>query len=211
MKAVVKAVVEGRILPPAAGVGLGTMTSRLLLFTFFWWVLVEGDLRHAWLGGVFVVIAVALSYAFWPVGSWRWKLTQLPRFLPFFIRESFLGGLDIARRAFSPSLPLQSRLLSYRMRLPGGAPRAFLAWVIGLVPGTASVHLHEESLQIHIIGDPSEAEVRLREVEARVARLFGVEVGPPGADGTGAPGSISEVRSTQPQNEEPKEGTTTAH
>ncbi len=181
---------------------LRTVPVRILVFTFLWWVLVEGELRYAWLAGGLIALAVAVSYLLWPVGSWRWKPLRLLPFLLYFGRSSVQGGVDIARRAFSPSLPLESFLLRFHLRLDDEAAKAFLAWTIGLVPGTASVRLQDGILFVHVIGDPPEVEERLQEVEERVARLFGAELGPPGEFGSGKPGSVSDIRTTEPQSEE---------
>jgi multicomponent Na+:H+ antiporter subunit E len=53
-----------------------------------------------------------------------------------FIWTSVVAGLDIARRAFSPSLPLKLGYLHYPVGLPPGTSRNLFTSVTSLMPGT---------------------------------------------------------------------------
>lgn len=53
-----------------------------------------------------------------------------------FVWGSIVAGLDIARRAFSPSLPLKPGYVTYRVALPPGTSRNVFTSVTSLMPGT---------------------------------------------------------------------------
>lgn len=53
-----------------------------------------------------------------------------------FVWGSVVAGLDIARRAFSPSLPLKPGYVTYRVALPPGTSRNLFTSVTSLMPGT---------------------------------------------------------------------------
>jgi hypothetical protein len=45
------------------------------------------------------------------------------RLAPGFLRSSLLGGIDVARRALHPRMPLDAGWIAYRTKLPRGLPR----------------------------------------------------------------------------------------
>ncbi len=55
-----------------------------------------------------------------------------------FVWGSVVAGLDIARRAFSPSLPLKPGYVTYPVALPPGTSRNLFTSVTSLMPGTLS-------------------------------------------------------------------------
>lgn len=149
---------------------------RAALLTVAWWVLTGGSL-DSWLFGVpTIAFATFASVALLPAGGWRPSLVGLARFVPFFLRQSLAGGWDVALRALRPSRPLSPEVFEYALRLPESPARAFMAGVTGLLPGTLSVGLGDGRIRVHSLTDDPGAAETLRELEARVADLFGLEL-----------------------------------
>ncbi len=147
---------------------------RAASFLVGWWAFTEGSWKE-WGVGIAVVVAATLaSFHLLPLRSWRWSLTGLLLFVPYFLWQSLMGGLDVAWRALHPRMPLKTALLNYTVRLPGDLPRVFLAWTVSLLPGTASVWLQGNRLTVHVLND-EDFEPRMRVVEDRIARIFGVQ------------------------------------
>lgn len=144
-----------------------------VVLTLLWAALSGGE---DWAFGVVAIIAVVvLSQALVPLPAMGVSLPGLARFLAFFVHGSVVGGVDVSRRALSPSLPLEVHSYWHTVGLPPGAPRAVLVGAISLLPGTLSVRLQEEALLVHsIAGDPACTIARL---EARVSALFGLPGG----------------------------------
>ena len=151
-----------------------SLVFRTVIFALLWWVLTEGA-PNSWLVGVPVVLlAVLASEALLPGVSW--SLHGAVRFVPFFLWHSLHGGVDVARRALHPRLPISPELFDYRWRLPPGLPRVFMANTVSLLPGTLSAEMDEEYLRVHVLDQTGNFVSGLAVVEARVARLFGLSL-----------------------------------
>ncbi len=97
--------------------------------------------------------------------------------MPWFLVQAVRGGIDVAGRALRPSLPLEPDFLSYAVRLPEGSARVFFLNCISLLPGTFSAEFDGERIRVHLLAEPEKGPERLDALEARVARLFGAELG----------------------------------
>lgn len=110
-------------------------------------------------------------------GAARFRLTAFLRFLPYFLSISLRGGVDVARRAFSPSMPLAPEFLDYRLRVePGGSAAVFFASVISLVPGTLCVSIEGELVGVHVLDRRTKVFDELARLERRVAPIFGESI-----------------------------------
>ena len=153
---------------------LPRIAARAAIGIFLWWSLTEGDLSKWWIGALVIAAATAASLALQPVIGWR--PVGLIRLLPFFLRQSILGGVDVARRALHPRLPLDPVFLECHLRLPAGPARVLLANTMSLLPGTVSVELREDRLRLHVLDQAMPAVATLRALEERIAALFGLEL-----------------------------------
>lgn len=155
---------------------LGDAAIRTAVFALIWWALQE-ERSPNWLYATPIIIAAACtSMVLKPRLRSRWQLRRLPAFTAFFIRESVLGAVDVARRALAPSLPARPVFYTYPLRLTDEAASVMLASVVSLLPGTVSVSLTDETLTVHVIDQDIPVETSLPQLEARVADLFGLEL-----------------------------------
>jgi multicomponent Na+:H+ antiporter subunit E len=153
---------------------------RLFGFGLLWWALTEGDTYHLWLGAFAIAAATTTSLLLFPKNAWPWALRGFLRFGPYFLWQSLAGGIDVARRALAPSMPIQPAVIRFHLRLRHPPAAAFLAWTVGLLPGTASIRLRRDVLEIHALDARLPIGRRLREVEERVAALFSQQLSNPG-------------------------------
>ena len=161
------------------GVSAATLLCRTLPLVLLWWVLSGGD-AGSWLIGVPVILgATVLGLALRPSGGWRWTLTGAVRFVPFFLRQSLGGGVDVALRALRPGRPLHPAFVDYELRLAENPARVFMANVISLLPGTLSAQLEGRRLRVHTLTRGQEVPDDLQDLESRVAALFGLELTAP--------------------------------
>lgn len=155
----------------------GRAVLAAALFALLWWALTEGAV--AWVfGAVVVAVATVAAFLLAPNDAPRLSLAAVPRFLGFFVYESVRGGLDVARRALHPRLPLAPGLLEYRLRLPPGPARIFLVNVVSLLPGTLSADLGETDLTVHVLDHRRPVLIELQTLERHIAALFGMELDP---------------------------------
>ena len=147
---------------------------RLALLALIWLGLNGGD-WSSWIVGVPVVLAAGwISVKLLPATSWHWSVGGAITFAGWFLRESLRGGWDVASRALSPKLALSPAIVRVPLHLPPGAARWFFCSVISLLPGTAVVAIAEASLCVHALDCSPGVEEELRELEDRVAALFGL-------------------------------------
>lgn len=152
---------------------LRSLTTRLLLFAVLWWVLTEGASPMSAWGIAGIAAAVGLSLHVFPAGHWNWRLVPLIRFVPYFLWQSLLGGLDVAYRALRPKAVVQPEVVSHGFSLQQEPARVFFLWVVSLLPGTAAMNLQEDKARVHVLDTNLAAPEKLEELEKRIAALFG--------------------------------------
>lgn len=148
-------------------------TARLVLFALIWLVLVGVD-PVSWIVGIPSVLLATFAAARLStlVGADPSPL-RLVAFVPFFVWESVLGGVDVARRVLSPRLRIDPALISYRPRLRGAAANVVFLDTISLLPGTLSADIRHGVIQVHALDGEVSVVTGLERLEERVARLFG--------------------------------------
>ena len=160
------------------------LAVRLAVLSALWATLVEGNPKGLAVGLLALPLAAWGSLVLEPPGRVRPRPLALLRFLPFCVWRALAGGLDVARRALQPRLPLSPGRLRTRSRLPRGPARFFLTSMVSLVPGTLAVEEEGDTLTLHLldVSPPSKAAAlaQLRDLEARVARVFGLPPPPRG-------------------------------
>jgi multicomponent Na+:H+ antiporter subunit E len=148
------------------------IARRGLLLTALWWALSGGDFSSPLLVAAVIAAANAVSIALIPPLV-RWPLLGTIRFAGFFVRQSVLGGLDVARRAMHlRHPPLEPELVERRLILRGDAARVFFTGCVSLLPGTLSAALDGGRLTIHVLDVRLPYERTLDLLERRVAELF---------------------------------------
>ncbi len=154
---------------------LRRVTLRVLLLALLWLILTGGDTDNLWLGALAILGGALVSLALLPDGGWRWTPSGIVRFLPFFLWQSLVGGMDVALRALRPDPPLNPDILEYEFRLPESPARVFMADAVSLLPGTLSTEIEGGHLRVHALSGPEALET-LRELESKTAGLFGLEL-----------------------------------
>ncbi len=150
-------------------------TIRLGGCLLLWWVLTGGG-ATSWIIGL-PAIALALwvmnrlpQAPFWPI-----SFSGLLQFIPYFLLQSVSGGIDVARRAYSPMLPLDPQIIEFPLKLPAGRPQIFFLNSVSLLPGTLSADLSGKILKVHVLD--RKVDPQLGKLENRVAHLFKCSLG----------------------------------
>jgi multicomponent Na+:H+ antiporter subunit E len=154
---------------------LATSAAWAPPFAFAWWALSEGRPGSWGVGAPVVALAAALSAALVRPARHRVRWGPALRFAGWFAVQSLKGGVDVARRALSPSLPLDAGFVELRTTLPEGAPRVLLADATSLLPGTSTVDLDGDRVLVHGLVADAALERDFRALEGRVAAIFGLE------------------------------------
>ena len=145
---------------------------RGVLFSLIWWSLSNGVTASWWIGVPAVLLALISSLYLLPPMTMVWSAWL--KFIPFFISRSLYGGIDVARRAFHPALPLAPDIVKIPLRLRAGLARVFMINTINLLPGTLSVSIDQNQLKVHVLDRHQDFRSEILQVEEYVSRLFGI-------------------------------------
>jgi len=149
---------------------------HFLALSLLWLMFTEGR-GDAWIIGIpTLLLAAGLYQKTAPTTHLYWRMHSLPEFIFYFLRASLQGGIDVARRALSPHMPLQPGFINYRLRLPPGPARMFLINTISLLPGTLSAKIENDQLCLHALSLKSPVAEETAQLEAKVARLFNLRL-----------------------------------
>jgi multicomponent Na+:H+ antiporter subunit E len=155
------------------------IAGRLLLYgllmALIWWSLTGGDAEAWWFGVPVVMFAALTSAMLSPRSGLCIRIRGLATFITFFLLESVRGGIDVARRALHPRLPIAPGFVQHAFRLPEGPGRIFLVNTISLLPGTLSAELRDAGVVVHALDESMPVAQNLSALEDRVAALFGGE------------------------------------
>jgi len=146
-----------------------------------WLVIAEGDVSSLVIGAPISVLAAGVSTALRPQPFARLSFAGLARFSAFFAVQSVKGGIDVALRAYRPSMPLDPACVTYHLRLQDTLQRVLFSTVVSLLPGTLSAAFQGDTLVVHALDKTQSVTDGLADLERRIADLFGVSL--PGAAG----------------------------
>lgn len=150
---------------------LGLIASRAALAAVGWCTL-TGGVTEGWLVGL-PAVAVAALFSAWLLPTLALFPLGAIRFAGFFLRQSLLGGIDVARRAFMRRPPLSPAVVAYDFRVASELERVMLTNTVSLLPGTLGADLDRERLHVHVLDDGRDVRGELELAERRVAELFG--------------------------------------
>lgn len=99
-------------------------------------------------------------------------LRYLPSFLGFFLAELFIGGWDVARRAWHPRLPIAPQWVTYEMTTEQPRVHLLLSAMVGLLPGTFASHFEGQTLYVHALDQRQHWRNTAQRLEQHLERLL---------------------------------------
>lgn len=139
---------------------------------FVLWMLLIGVYPADLLVGLIAATTAAgISIRLMPPERHHVRLLAVPRYLGHFAWQSVLGGIDVARRAFSPSMPMNPGLVRYSPQCPRGGTRNALASLSSLLPGTLTVDDGDTVMLYHCLDLDQPVQEQLGAEEAAVAAM----------------------------------------
>jgi multicomponent Na+:H+ antiporter subunit E len=157
---------------PATSI-LRTAGSRGIALFVLWVVLMQSakpvDLL---LGALAACVATYVSLRLLPPATGRVRFLQLVALLPRFLWQSLRAGIDVAARAFSPSLPLRTGFVEYRTGFPRGQARNNFATITSLMPGTVPSGDGPNTIEFHCLDVEQPIAAQMAEEERLFARAL---------------------------------------
>ena len=168
------------------------MVLRFLSYLAVWLIMVGTGFGDLLSGLAAAGLATWCSLVLLPPlrGPGEVRPLLLVRLVLWFVWVSVLAGLDIARRAFSPRLPLSPGWLVYTSRLPGEVPRNLFTSMASLMPGTLCTGTDDSgALIFHCLDVAQPVASQLADEEGRLIAALGLQPGaePLPGDTSGAP------------------------
>jgi multicomponent Na+:H+ antiporter subunit E len=152
---------------------LSTIVRAAGLFVI-WIVLAGYDTGDLIAGAVAAASAAWVSLHLFAPSAGGLRLSMLVRFALRFLYQSLIAGIDVARRALDPRLPLHCGFVLYPPVLPPGPRRQAFISVMSLLPGTVPAGTGDGGrLLIHCLDVGQPVAAQLAAEEALFARLFG--------------------------------------
>jgi multicomponent Na+:H+ antiporter subunit E len=141
---------------PAARPPLGALFARGAGYFALWVVLMGWAPDQLLFGALTAAVAAWISLKLLPAGTLRIRFWPLLALVPRFLWQSVVAGVDVARRAFDPRLPLAPGFIVYRSRNPPGTARTVFTSYSSLLPGTVPCGEIEGGVVYHCldVGQP---------------------------------------------------------
>jgi multicomponent Na+:H+ antiporter subunit E len=149
----------------------------LLRFTAYlglWLILIGFDWTNFAVGIIAAGCATWVSVVLLPIGRQQVSLLALARMALRLPVQSIVAGVDVARRALDPRMPLQPGFITYATGLPGGPSRNAFRALMSLQPGTLPVSVEETGdLLIHCLDTSQPIADQLSAEEALFVQVTG--------------------------------------
>lgn len=151
---------------------LESFIIRFALFAIGWLVLLgESKLDDIWLVILFLAATTIISIYSIPPGLWTLRPLGVLRFFVYFLITALRGGWDVARRVFFKIVPMDPDFVTIKhKRQP--LKTLILAWVISLLPGTASCVIKKKTIVVHVLDKKLPFKEEIRELQTRIDDMF---------------------------------------
>jgi len=151
--------------------------ARAAAFFLLWVALMpSAKLPDVAVGALAAVGATRASLRLLPPQAGSVNFGALLKFLPHFVRMSVMAGVDVARRALHPRLPLRPGFVVCPVGFPPGLARNEFASITSLLPGSVPVGEEEGALIFHSldVSQPVARQIAAEERALAAALVTGV-------------------------------------
>jgi multicomponent Na+:H+ antiporter subunit E len=148
------------------------LLARSAGFLAFWLILSGLNPANLLVGAMVAAVATSISLRLLPPGRRRFRPIALARLAWRFLCQSVVAGVDVARRALDPRLPLRPGFVTYPVRFPPGTARNAFTALTSLLPGTVPAGDSGGRLVYHCLDVDQPVVPQLAAEEAALARAL---------------------------------------
>jgi len=143
-------------------------------FFFGFWLILYGVKSPDFVIGASTAIAASwASLLLLSPGQWRLDPVALSKLSLRFAIQSIVAGIDVARRALDPRMPLRPGFVNYPVRFPPGPTRNTFATLTSLLPGTVPAGYRNGQIVYHCLDINQPVVSQLAAEEAALAQALG--------------------------------------
>ncbi len=153
--------------------GASSFLIRGAVFFLLWCALMGVTPVDVVVGALTAAVAARISLQLLPVGMLPIRPLPLLLLVPHFLWQSVVAGVDVARRAFDPRLPVRPGFIRYASRLAPGARRNAFTTYTSLLPGTVPCGDEEGEIVFHCLDVRQPVAEQLAEEERRLTQVLG--------------------------------------
>lgn len=167
-------------LPPASSSITLAALPRFAAYLVLWNVLIGFSPVNFAVGVLSAACATWVSLELLPLTGRHISIPALLRLAVRLPLQSLIAGVDVARRALAPSLPLEPGFVTYSTGLASGPGRDAFCALTSLQPGTLPVCVERSGdLLIHCLDISQPVAAQLAAEESQLAQLIGSGARPP--------------------------------
>ena len=150
----------------------------LYIIIFSFWLLLSGvlDSFHIISGLISTGIVTKFTYDMVYVSeTGHHNVIKIIRFfiyLPWILYQIILANFDVAKKALSPTMPIDPDFVTFNSFLQGDLSKTVLANSITLTPGTVTVDIDGDEFLIHAISKEAGDDLLEGTMERNVAHIF---------------------------------------
>jgi multicomponent Na+:H+ antiporter subunit E len=152
-----------------------TVALRLLLAVAGWWIVNEGRAMSVSFSAIVILIAVLVGMRVSDVRPARWRLRGLVELAGVFLIGSLRGGIDVARRAFARSVPVDPAMVEYQLQLLAGPGARVFTGALSMAPGSLVVEERGACLGIHVLVQDDTTQQLAARLERSIDHAVGEE------------------------------------
>ena len=151
--------------------------GRAVALLLVWLILTDASLKDLPVGLIAVAVGCWISVRIRPTSPVTARLVPTLRYVGTFLRQSVLAGIDVARRAFDPHLPLKTGFVEFAPALQSDMERTLFADLSSMAPGTLPVEERANGvLLVHCLDTDTDVAAQLAADERRLAAALGREI-----------------------------------
>jgi multicomponent Na+:H+ antiporter subunit E len=155
---------------PGAHSLIRTALVRGLCFFALWVVLMpSAKPADLFVGLLAAIIATTASLRLLERTAGHVRFGVLLAFMPHFLWQSVLAGVDVARRALAPRMALRTGFVTYRTAFPPGLARVEFAMITSLLPGSVPAGETEDAIIYHCLDTAQPIAQQMAAEEQRLA------------------------------------------
>jgi len=151
------------------------IATYIIVFAFWLLLSAHFDSFHVGAGTICSLVVAYGTHDLLFTGTGNHTLTKTLRFiayLPWLIYQIVLANIDVAKRALSPRMPIDPRVVKFKTILRGDVARTALANSITLTPGTVTIDIVDDVFYVHAIAKEPADDLLEGAMERRIAHVF---------------------------------------